>query len=340
MGQRVHNYEGNIPVVNVLLTVTFNLLTAVCIVGLLPERKNVEELYAKVQPKKKRSSNESPTSGSPDTDSPPAVPQGPRRLFIFRHAERVDVTFGKQWIQLSFDLEGFYHRRNLNMPKELPKRRGGPQDFSKDSPITETGLFQARLTGEGMREQGIRIHHVFASPALRCIQTANAILQGMGDFNTKIKVEHGLFEWLAWCRGEVPMFMLGEDMVKFGLQVDPNYQSMVSMKDLKPNETHLEFYKRMHNITRLLLKNIGPNSGNVMIVGHAATLEACTRQLCGGQPCSAQDLTKLVQKIPYCGVCVCQESGTGKSSTWDFIDPPVPPLTHAPNIRFDWRCLQ
>ena len=44
---------------------------------------------------------------------------------------------------------------------------------------------------------------------------------------------------------------------------------------------------------------------------------------------------KLVQKISYCDVCVGHESGTRKSSTWDFIDPPVPPLTHAPNIRFD-----
>ena len=91
------------------------------------------------------------------------------------------------------------HHRNLNMSKDLQKRHGGPQKFSKDFPITGTGLFQVCLTEEGMREQGIRVHHVFASPVLRCIQTANAILQGMGDFNTKIKVEHGFFEWLAWC---------------------------------------------------------------------------------------------------------------------------------------------
>ena len=325
-----------------LCLLNLSLICLSFILGLLPNRRNVEELYAKVQPKRKRHSITDTTtnSSSPDNDSPPAVPQGPRRLFIFRHAERVDVTFGKQWIQLSFDSEGYYHRRNLNMPKELPKRQGGPQEFVKDSPITESGLFQAWLTGEGMREQEIKIHHVISSPAIRCVQTANAILQGMGDFNTRIKVEHGLFEWLAWCRGDIPVFMPADDMMKFGLQVDPTYSSLVSMKDLKPNETHLEFYKRMYNITRLLLKNVGPNSGNVMIVGHAATLEACTRQLVGGQPRNAQDLTKLVQKIPYCGVCVCQESGHGKSSTWDFIDPPVPPLTHAPNIRFDWRCLQ
>lgn len=268
------------------------------------------------------------------------MPAGPRRLFLIRHAERVDVTFGKQWIQLSFDADGSYNRRNLNMPKEIPIRKSGTADFVKDSPITETGLFQARLTGEGMRDQGIRLSHVFCSPALRCVQTANAILQGLQDTTVKIKIETGLFEWLAWCSGGFPNFMTPTELSKCGLQVDTGYVSQVAVQDLKPKETHQEFYKRMFNITRLILRTVGANSGNVMFVGHAATLEACTRQLVGAQPRSAQELTKIVQKIPYCGVCVCQESEFGRNSTWDFIDPPVPPLTHAPNIRFDWRCLQ
>ena len=314
--------------------------------GLLPERKNVEELYAKVLKRHKSKdhpvSNNIANGGSPvEEESPQHLPpSGPRRLFILRHAERVDVTFGKQWIQLSFDPDGSYHRRNLNMPKEIPKRKGGPGDFIKDSPITETGLFQAQLTGEGMREQGIRISHVFSSPALRCMQTADAILHGLQDPSVKVKVENGLFEWLAWCRGEFPTFMTPLEFAKCGMQVDTSYVSQVALPDLKPNETHLEFYKRMFNITRLILKTVGPNCGNVMFVGHAATLEACTRQLVGAQPRTAQELTKIVQKVPYCGVCVCQESEFGKNSTWDFIDPPIPPLTHAPNIRFDWRCLQ
>lgn len=314
--------------------------------GLLPERRNVEELYARVdkikkKPKDSSSPNHLPNGSAVDEDVPPPLPpSGPRRLFILRHAERVDVTFGKQWIQLSFDPDGSYHRRNLNMPKEIPKRKGGPMDFTKDSPITETGLFQARLTGEGMREQGIRISHVFSSPALRCVQTANAILQGLQDPTIRIKIENGMFEWLAWCQGGFPTFLSPGELAKFGLQVDMSYASQVALQDLKPKETHLEFYKRMFNITRLILKTVGANSGNIMFVGHAATLEACTRQLVGVQPRSAQELTKIVQKIPYCGVCVCQESEFGKSSTWDFIDPPIPPLTHAPNIRFDWRCLQ
>ena len=317
--------------------------------GLLPKKDNVDSLYATVVKTRRKSSRDGGpekltiTNGSREEESPPPIPPqefGPRRLFLFRHAERVDVTFGKQWIQLSFDSDGSYHRRNLNMPKELPKRKGGPSEFMKDSPITEVGIYQARLTGEAMREQGIRITHLYCSPALRCVQTANAILQGLQDTQLKIKVENGLFEWLSWCKGGFPNFMTPTDLAKCGMNVDITYMSQVALQDLKPNETHTEFYKRMFNITRLILRTVGAGSGNIMFVGHAATLEACTRQLIGAQPRSAQDLTKIVQKIPYCGLTVCQESEFGKNSTWDFIDPPIPPLTHAPNIRFDWRCLQ
>ena len=301
---------------------------------------NPDSLYDQVSSKTKHSLNYSSSKDVVEISSPPLTyPQGPRKLFVIRHAERVDVTFGKQWVKSSFNDNGQYIRLNLNMPKDLPERAGGPSEFLMDPPITQCGLYVAKLTGESMKDSGIKIHHVFSSPALRCVQTANAILEGMEEYSIKIKIEPALFEWLAWCRGDVPVFMSNDELSKFGLNVDQSYVSKVLMKDLKPNETHLEFYKRSFNITRLLMKSVGQHTGNIMIVGHAANLEACTRNLVGSNPRSPQELTNLVQKVPYCGVCVCQESESGKSSTWDFIDPPIPPLTHAPNIRFDWRCF-
>lgn len=79
----------------------------------------------------------------------------------------------------------------------------------------------------------------------------------------------------------------------------------------------------------------------VLIVGHAGTLEACSRQLVGGAPRSAQELTKIVQSVPYCGLCVCQEQRPpGVSGEWTIVEPPLPPLTHAPNVRYDWRLLR
>lgn len=121
-------------------------------------------------------------------------------------------------------------RYDLNMPKSLPKRRGGPRDYERDSPLTTQGHFQANLlgisqcwdvferavitllpvsvrllhmlsqsivlrivvyhifcllrlhvscsTGSSLKDVDVPFSHVYASPSLRCIQTATDILKG------------------------------------------------------------------------------------------------------------------------------------------------------------------
>ena len=219
------------------------------------------------------------------------------------------------------------------MPHEVPRRV--PAEFTKDSPITEIGLYQAKLTGMGLKQQGISIQHVYCSPALRCVQTADAILDGLqADHTVTLKLENGLYEWLAWCHGEMPKFMSVEDLYLFGMRVDKHYKPKVQLGEMNMKETSSEFYKRMYNITRILLKESA--KGNVMFVGHAASLEAATRQLVGHKPRPAQEFVKIVQKVPYCGLSMAQETTGGG---WELADPPIPPLTHGPNVRFDWRIL-
>ncbi|KAK2089909.1 Ubiquitin-associated and SH3 domain-containing protein A [Saguinus oedipus] len=71
-----------------------------------------------------------------------------------------------------------YYRPDLNFPCSLPRRGRGIKDFENDPPLSSCGIFQSRIAGDALLDSGIRISSVFASPALRCVQTAKLILEG------------------------------------------------------------------------------------------------------------------------------------------------------------------
>ena len=104
------------------------------------------------------------------------------RFFLTRHAERIDQAIGNLWFEKAFDQNGKYNRINLNLPNRLPFR-ADKRDFIGDSPITEIGKFQARLTGNALDLSGYKTNYCYVSPALRCIQTAHQMLKGIRACN-------------------------------------------------------------------------------------------------------------------------------------------------------------
>lgn len=257
---------------------------------------------------------------------PPSTPS--RQIFICRHGERVDFTFGA-WIPYCFEANGSYIRRDLNMPKDIPARN--VQEFQNDCPLTTLGEIQANLVGQAMRSSNVTIDVAFASPSLRCVQTLSQILQGHGS-DIRIKVEPGLIEWLAWYPNGLPIWMTPEALIKAGFNIDKNYEAVVKTESLPQRENAAQYYERSF---KLIEKIIEHTKGNVLIVAHAASLAACTRQLTGGRVPPAAEVTRLVQRVPYLACLTAHEGPDG----WQLHPPPFPPITHTSNSRFDWKIL-
>ncbi|KAJ8936279.1 hypothetical protein NQ314_012427 [Rhamnusium bicolor] len=189
--------------------------------------------------------------------------------------------------------------------------------------------------GDALKEQNIDIHFAYCSPSFRCIQTCDAFLQGLNKRDkVKIKIEPGLFEWLVWYPECLPDWFTVEELKNAGYNIDENYQPFINEKDLKESKENCEqFYLRSAFVARGAV-SANP-MGNILFVGHAATLDTCAHELLGRRTRLANDMTKLIQKVPYCSLIqmTCQQD------KWEIVEPPCYPITHSANQRFDWKIL-
>nr|XP_023011984.1 protein UBASH3A homolog isoform X2 [Leptinotarsa decemlineata] len=263
-----------------------------------------------------------------------AADGSPRNIFIMRHGERVDFTFGS-WVPHCFDESNNYTRKDLNMPKTLPFRKDGAEGYLKDTPLTNVGVLQATLLGESFREKNMDIHYAYCSPALRSIMTCDGFLRGLNKKDQiKIRVEPGLFEWTAWYKDDVPGWMSIEELKNCGYNIDETYVPCVSVKDVHEyKEGCDQFYARNALITRSVIT--AHNTGNILLVGHSTTLETCSHELLGRKPKLPNDLIKIIQKIPYCALVQL----TGNGDKWEMAEPVCLPMMHSNNQRFDWKML-
>ncbi|XP_022817488.1 protein UBASH3A homolog isoform X2 [Spodoptera litura] len=260
-----------------------------------------------------------------------------RWLFAMRHGERVDLTYG-QWVPFCFDQNGTYTRKDLNLPLKLGERAGGADSYMKDTPLTRVGRFQAQLVGEGLRMAGIPIKHVYASAALRCVETAHAFLEGLqADPSVKIRVDPGLFEYKMWhmAKGMAP-FMTPMEMYKAGLNVDLSYKPYVDL-DVNTTETIEEFYKRTEKVMQSAVRDTEKSGGNIIFVGHAATLDlmAVSLKLLDEKRTDHKPykIHENLLRVPYCAL------GAMKDNPWEVVCPPCPPSINSSSGRFNWKML-
>ncbi|XP_036673440.1 ecdysteroid-phosphate phosphatase isoform X2 [Drosophila suzukii] len=257
-----------------------------------------------------------------------------RKIYIMRHGERVDFTFGT-WIPYCFDEFGNYMRKDLNMPKTLPRRKNSPEGWQNDSPLTNVGVYQANLIGQALFEAQVQIDHVYCSPSYRCIQTCTSALEGLQlTGKHKIKLEPGLFEWMAWYPSGVPDWLNKNELIEAKYDVDLDYEPVQPGSDLtvRLKESTEQFYERNHDVILQLLEQ---TTGNILVVAHATTLDTCSRQLTGGVPRSTNELRQVIHKIPYCSLATVEQV----DGVWKLVEPECLPVTHSKNPRFEWNAL-
>ncbi|NWU83528.1 UBS3A protein, partial [Onychorhynchus coronatus] len=259
-----------------------------------------------------------------------------RAVLVMRHGERVDQVFGKSWLQQCLTPDGKYYRADLNFPSALPKRKDSMKQFECDPPLSCCGIFQSRLIGEALLDQEVLVSYVYSSPALRCVQTAQHVLQGL-ELNQKVKirVEPGLFEWTKWEASKViPNFMTVAELAEASYNVDTSYRGNFPLSSLVPSESYEDYLSRS-SAPLLLLFAFSGVSGVILIVGHGSSLAACTRPLMGLPSRDSSDFAQMVRKIPSLGMCFCEE--LKEQNKWQMVNPPVKTLTHGANAAFNWR---
>ncbi|XP_071093351.1 ubiquitin-associated and SH3 domain-containing protein B-like isoform X1 [Haliotis cracherodii] len=290
--------------------------------NLWQEEKN-EDMYAKVIKNKKQR-------------DAAAQNKSPRKLFIMRHGERCDFVFGRDWCDKCYDEVGNYKRVNLNLPKTM-MTRNTYLEYIKDCPLTEMGKVQAHLTGDALKTASVPISFVYCSPALRCVQTASEVVKALG-LSCKICIEPVLFEWLGWYNPVIPKWMSPADLARNGFNIDTSHVPFMDVKKLNVEESVDEFYTRNANFVKYALRKHEPEGGNVLMVGHAGSLDVCSRQLCGKPVRKASEFHQLLSGVAYCAVAMCEENPVNK--VWELKEPSVVPLCHGTNKLYSWKLIQ
>ncbi|MEH2374683.1 histidine phosphatase family protein [Nostoc sp.] len=141
-----------------------------------------------------------------------------------------------------------------------------------DPPLSDDGRVQAQQLAKRLKRENIR--HIFASPFLRTVQTANAVAEVL---NLPIKLEIGLSEWLnpAWMTEE-PERLSTPALAKLFPRIDTSYTSRIAAKY---PETHEKVRERSGQTARCLATEFLPE--DILLVAHGASVLGAAMGLVG-----------------------------------------------------------
>jgi len=141
-----------------------------------------------------------------------------------------------------------------------------------DPPLSDDGVVQAQQLARRLKGEGIA--HIFSSPFLRTVQTANQVAEVL---DLPIKLESGLSEWLnpVWME-TIPERLSTVPLAELFPRIDLSYTSRVVAEYPETGEKSLE---RSGKTARLLASEFPEN---ILLVAHGASLVGATMGLVGG----------------------------------------------------------
>lgn len=134
--------------------------------------------------------------------------------------------------------------------------------FPYDPPLSADGFIQATELGQRLKSE--KISHIFASPFLRTIQTANQVAEAL---DLSIKLEAGLGEWLnpEWM-GDQPQLNPIDIIAQKYSRLDLSYNSKVLPQY---PETQSTVEKRTALTAQKLIEEFDED---ILLVGHGASV--------------------------------------------------------------------
>jgi broad specificity phosphatase PhoE len=141
-----------------------------------------------------------------------------------------------------------------------------------DPPLSEDGIVQAQQLANRLKKENIA--HIFASPFLRTVQTANAVAEVL---DLPIKLETGLSEWLnpVWMTEE-PQRLSTPALAELFPRIDTSYTPHIAVRY---PETHQQMVERSGQTARCLTMEYAPK--DILLVGHGASVLGATMGLVG-----------------------------------------------------------
>lgn len=141
-----------------------------------------------------------------------------------------------------------------------------------DPPLSDDGMVQAQQLAKRLKHE--KIKHIFASPFLRTVQTANAVAEVL---DLPIKLETGLSEWLnpAWMTEEpvkLPTRLLAELFPRIDISYTPRIAANYP-------ETREQVRSRSGQTARCLSCEFLPE--HILLVAHGASVLGAAMGLVG-----------------------------------------------------------